>query len=994
MMLSGLELAVAKSAGSAAIKSLGPAHQYLRRRERRQRLINEIAGRPSSAAVTSFMNSLSPQLAAQLTRFVESPDFGNLALGLATLRLLHHCGKKTDTTVRNIRTQISQLIALKSSLPPEQVGVATDLIFAVLSSAVEQNTTLLLEESNTLPVPSQASLFKIQAGFLSSLVRNSELLSRISDLAVYEEFENQLCLQIRNVYGTMRLPHAGTSRQVPYNSLYVQPTLDYVDDENTRSRSGRYPPLTVQELMEGSLRSIILGDPGGGKSTLSLKLAYDTAGGRGRAETTVPFLIVLREYAAEFSSQPISLLDYIHSICKVPLGLTPPPGAIEYLLLNGHALVIFDGLDELLDTSLRRKVVETVSGFTYRYPLTPILVTSRRIGYADAPLDPELFATANLREFNNQQVVRYVSNWFNLDDSVPPSRKGQLAKSFIDESSLVEDLRVNPLMLSLMCGIYSSENYIPRNRPDVYEKCALLLFERWDKQRGVNASLSFDAHVQAAMRSLALWMYPQQESQQGLSRDKMVAYMKRYLLEKRFDNEEEAENAASGFIDFCKGRAWVITDVGADQYGFTHRTFLEYFAASQLVRLHPNPQDLCRVLEDNILKGGWDVVAQLALQIVNKSVEDGADNFLELLIERTSILMDPGERSRLLSFAAQALTYIVPRPPVLRSITEQVVSFYYSLFPDKRIAAAIYRTPIYLLLGASAENLPLVSRYLRETLEQRLGEYPGDQATLSLALQPTYYAEASYSPGAAYRISSGNVDFWQAWNESSRAAIGRAIDVQRREHQWVALYLLEHGDMTLDEILHEFGPACFFEEIDPAGGLPFATRIALTLTSSLERLRRRRNGSINTTSMSLDEIDALRRSLIEIPLPWFHRPAPLAHGITDMLLERMRHAETGELSSLSFFAVCQVELRDEVSPYPSRVSEKSGHGDPRVDAISTLEELLRAKGRTRGPGRPEVITLEPIARLLEDIGVEPKTAEFVEKWGSDRATSLSFLRAK
>ena len=68
----------------------------------------------------------------------------------------------------------------------------------------------------------------------------------------------------------------------------------------------------------------------------------------------------------------------------------------------------------------------------------------------------------------------------------------------------------------------------------------------------LTAPLSFDAHVQAAMRSLALWLYPQQASQQGLPRDRLIAFMKGYLLEKRFDDEYEAENAATEFIDFLQ----------------------------------------------------------------------------------------------------------------------------------------------------------------------------------------------------------------------------------------------------------------------------------------------------------------------------------------------------------------------------------------------------------------------------------------------------------
>ncbi len=50
------------------------------------------------------------------------------------------------------------------------------------------------------------------------------------------------------------------------------------------------------------------------------------------------------------------MLDWLESVCDAPYGVAAPQGALEYLLLNGRALVIFDGLDELLDTSLRREV--------------------------------------------------------------------------------------------------------------------------------------------------------------------------------------------------------------------------------------------------------------------------------------------------------------------------------------------------------------------------------------------------------------------------------------------------------------------------------------------------------------------------------------------------------------------------------------------------------------------------------------------------------------
>jgi hypothetical protein len=89
-------------------------------------------------------------------------------------------------------------------------------------------------------------------------------------------------------------------------------------------------------------------------------------------------------------------------------------------------------------------------------------------------------------------------------------------------------------------------------------------FREMDKQRGIQFPLSFDAHVFWAMRSLALYMYSQEQPQ--MRRQELVGFIKSYLLEKRFDDADIAESAAEEFIDFCKGRAWVLTDVGEEKY--------------------------------------------------------------------------------------------------------------------------------------------------------------------------------------------------------------------------------------------------------------------------------------------------------------------------------------------------------------------------------------------------------------------------------------------
>ena len=1012
-MLTGFETAVAKTAASGAIRAVSPAKNLLIRTLNRRKLRKELDFGSSASQTDNFLSALEPEIAQDLIRFASSPELKNLSMNLATDTLLGHFGKGSNKTSKELKAQLRTLILLDTQLADPDVDAATEIIFAAMSKAVSAITSELLQEEDRLPATAKASILKVRDSYLDSAVRNSALLSTIRDLSVYKNFEDQLKVQVRNLYGTMRLPHAGTTRRVPYEKLYVPPRVSFLEEGNATSSIAE-SKIEVEDLIKHTLRLILLGDPGGGKSTLSLKMTFDLASNAPEAnESAVPFLVVLREYASEMSKRPLSLIEYLEQTCKVFFSIEPPPNALEYLLLNGRAFVIFDGLDELLDTALRRQVVDAVTGFAHRYPTTSILVTSRRVGYSDAPLDPDMFAAFSLREFDSQQVAKYVKNWFELDESVQPGRRKDLCQSFLRDSEFVTDLRVNPLMLSLMCGIYASENYIPRNRPDVYEKCALLLFDSWDKQRGIKAPLSFDAHVQAAMRSLALWLYPQQASQQGLPRAKLINYMKDYLIKKRFDNEEEAENAATEFIDFCKGRAWVLTDVGAELYGFTHRTFLEYFAASQIVRENTDPARLFDYLVERLSGGGWEVVAQLALQVLNKSVEDGADDFLEILLAHTASDIGLPLKQKLLTFAAQALTYIVPRPPVLQAMISQAVDFYRQRMLTQSDIA--YSAPIALSLGASSENLPLVSKYLYDYLERLLFEDPNDAAPLSLALFTDVYTIQGNPLSTSYSVAD-NARFWQGQVKANATRFATAIVTQREVNGLIAIYLLEHGQCSAEEIFSWHGPAVIFETVKDAHSrrlsLSLAARILLTET----RPEPERKLINNASEMTGPQIDNLKNALLDLPTPWYtSRGNPDLDGLIGFVFDNIRPSFKRSTSNSAFLlfmaAISDITSRQfldarERNPVLSTAETSYGHG------LATLAQTIRLrafllhgtspKSKNLPVGQESLFAPDNVDfNMLLAAGVDERTAALIQRWSTDPkfrlirvAKRLTKLRAK
>jgi predicted NACHT family NTPase len=140
-----------------------------------------------------------------------------------------------------------------------------------------------------------------------------------------------------------------------------------------------------------------------------------------------PILVVLRNYGADKKTHSCSILQFIEATANATYQIQPPPSVFEYLLLNGRAVVLFDSLDELLDTSYRQEISGDIEFFCSLYPSVPVLVTSREVGYEQAPLDERRFELFRLAEFDEEQVRKYARKWFTVDTELTPEQQQQKA---------------------------------------------------------------------------------------------------------------------------------------------------------------------------------------------------------------------------------------------------------------------------------------------------------------------------------------------------------------------------------------------------------------------------------------------------------------------------------------------------------------------------------------------------------------------------------------
>jgi hypothetical protein len=413
-------------------------------------------------------------------------------------------------------------------------------------------------------------------------------------------------------------------------------------------------------------RTVVLGDPGAGKTTLSSRIAFDVLAGKtfinsAEFSPSIPFIITTREFADP--TRRLSFVDHIEGMAADSLQAKPPDGFVEFLLLSGRAMVVFDGLDEILNTSRRRELASAIDSFCHLYSNAAVVVTAREVGYDLAPLDPALFTILRIQPFAQDDVKRYAHSWFVLDESIPSvvDRRGA-AENFLQSSESVSDLRSNPLLLALLCNLFKATGYqdLPRSRPAVLEKCALVLFDRWDRHRGIG-DIDFERDFQPIVAYIAHVMFTDARFAEGIRESQLLELAVAFLWPARFASEDAARSFARSFVDHCTGRAWVFSDVGhaADGetiYLFSHRTFLEYFAAVYVVRSFRTVEAIFGIIGTHILAADWGLVPLLIVQILNRQFDDAAD---DIVVSVLALIADEPERQWIArSFLADVQAHI------------------------------------------------------------------------------------------------------------------------------------------------------------------------------------------------------------------------------------------------------------------------------------------------------------------------------------------------
>jgi hypothetical protein len=599
-----------------------------------------------------------------------------------------------------------------------------------------------------------------------------------------------------------------------FDDLDLDLDLEDLDDEPSQEVAKLQ--LSLRQVSKEIDRTVLLGDPGAGKTTAANVLAHDLAGD---ASQPVPFIVTLRDFAT-LDPPRYSVVEHIEQTLKTFYQCPAPPGLLDRLLLTGQALVVFDGLDELLDTSRRRDVSTRVERFCTAYPLARVLVTSRLVGYDQARLDDKQFALYQLGGFSDEQVREYAHKWFTQEPDVRDARRW--ANSFLTESAGIPDLRVNPLLLSLLCILYRGEGSLPRKRSEVYEQCAKLLFDKWDARRRIHRDLRAGHLIEPTLQYLAWWLFSREQAQAVVTERELVLQASGFLHGRGFESEADAREAATEFVEFCRGRMWVFSDAGTTAtgeslYAFTHRTFMEYFAAAYLAYNSDTPEQLARTLAPHIARRSWDVVAELSIQIKDRTSGNGARRIYAALLDGRR--RSPAARANILDYLAICLRSVDPSPVIVRRLTRQALASFFASGdapngkPSTNLKSSWPQTLSRLLATGLPSREPVadeVSAFIDEMVRS------GDPGSILAGLRFAAWLPLALPSG--YRAKrNAELSFWVSRRERILSSHAAAITTAAETDGGMRQVSLEYGYITIAQALEMHGGlAALFRSYDAA----------------------------------------------------------------------------------------------------------------------------------------------------------------------------------
>jgi Cdc6-like AAA superfamily ATPase len=351
-------------------------------------------------------------------------------------------------------------------------------------------------------------------------------------------------------------------------------------------------------------RIIVKGEPGMGKTTMLRYLMGEVSE---NDDDITPVYIKLSEFQDSNDSLISYIISTIKSIC--------PNIERDMLLLafeEGKILVLIGGLDEV-KSNIYESVKKKIKEFSNNYRRCKIILTSRNYGFKFIDFTNYIFEIDSLPI---KEIENYVSNFYNKCEveEVAKIKINSLVSS-IKLNDEIKKMAKNPFLLSILCLVGQKLDVLPKYRVELYKECVLLLLNRKSTMTKCKVRTKEKVLKEVAYRFFSIG-----DGYSEFDLDELEDFINEIIKCDGFDECKNcnAENCIESFCD----ESGIMKKFGYEKYGFSHRTFCEYYVSLKLKEMR-----FSEIIEKSSDRMWEEPIKLYSAQIKNKV--DGKD-----LIER------------------------------------------------------------------------------------------------------------------------------------------------------------------------------------------------------------------------------------------------------------------------------------------------------------------------------------------------------------------------